>query len=243
MRLTTLRNLALVLQLANSFLSSATRSLGAGDIGSVSKPLACLSDINEDTPILQYGDDRLRLPSRSVNIDDVRNMSPNSELYKIRQDLHATLSNFRRKHGFGRAIAAPQIGQNIRMIAMKLSDMEPAVTLYNPEIIERSAECVTLWDDCFSFPDIMVRVSRHASVCVTFHDDIGVQKTWNCTEIALSELLQHEIDHLNGVLSIDRALPNADNCTSVIERSAWIENKREFNKFVNYFVDSNSDGE
>ncbi len=63
---------------------------------------------------------------------------------------------------------------------------------------------VTLWDDCFSFPDIMVKVRRALSVDVRYQDPEGRKHTIEATG-SLSELLQHEIDHVDGVLAIDRA--------------------------------------
>jgi peptide deformylase len=62
-----------------------------------------------------------------------------------------------------------------------------------------------LWDDCFSFPDILVHVERNCSIEVAFLDERGRRSSLKA-EGAFSELLQHEIDHLNGVLAIDRAV-------------------------------------
>ena len=64
---------------------------------------------------------------------------------------------------------------------------------------------MTLWDDCFSFPDLMVKVRRHLSIVVRYQDPAGRHHTLRA-EGSLSELLQHEIDHINGVLAIDRAI-------------------------------------
>ncbi|MEP7270600.1 MAG: peptide deformylase [Acidobacteriota bacterium] len=146
--------------------------------------------------ILQLGDPRLWLPSELVT-------DPTSE--KVREgcgDLAATLSDFRLRCGFGRAIAAPQIGWLQRVIFLNTG--EPTA-LINPRILSASEERMELWDDCFSFPDLMVRVTRHAQVLVRYSDVTGRE-----TEIAasgdLSELLQHEIDHLDGILAVDRAI-------------------------------------
>ena len=64
---------------------------------------------------------------------------------------------------------------------------------------------MTLWDDCFSFPDILVKVNRSLSIDVRYQDEEGKKRTLRA-ESGLSELLQHEIDHLNGILAIDRAV-------------------------------------
>ena len=64
---------------------------------------------------------------------------------------------------------------------------------------------MTLWDDCFSFPDLSVKLKRHLSVDVRYRDAEGKEHTLKARG-ALAELLQHEIDHVNGVLAIDRAV-------------------------------------
>ena len=80
-----------------------------------------------------------------------------------------------------------------------------STTFINPELIDLSDELIELWDDCMSFPDLLVRVRRHRSCRIRFHD-----MDWNERECALegdfSELLQHEVDHLNGVLAVSRAI-------------------------------------
>lgn len=68
---------------------------------------------------------------------------------------------------------------------------------------------IELWDDCFSFPDILVKVRRHRRIEVSYVDEVGERKTLHAAD-ALSELLQHEIDHINGVLAIDRAIRKTD---------------------------------
>jgi peptide deformylase len=65
-----------------------------------------------------------------------------------------------------------------------------------------------------SFPWLLVRVKRHVSVSVQFLDDSGAQHTWERLDRATSELLQHEIDHLDGVLATD--LVSDQTCASVL---------------------------
>ena len=68
---------------------------------------------------------------------------------------------------------------------------------------------IELWDDCFSFPDILVKVRRHKRIEISYVDEAGERKNLIAAD-ALSELLQHEIDHINGVLAIDRAISKRD---------------------------------
>ena len=117
-------------------------------------------------------------------------------------DLAATLDNFREQNGFGRGIAAPQIGVGRRMIFLNVGESFP---LINPTITRASRETMELWDDCFSIPNLMIRVRRHTEVDVSYTDERGAQRVMKASG-ALSELLQHEIDHLDGILATDRAI-------------------------------------
>lgn len=124
------------------------------------------------------------------------------DLSVLIEDLRETLLDFRRRNGFGRGIAAPQIGVAQRIIFIQV---DQPLALINPVIVRRSRKLMTLWDDCFSFPNIIVKVRRHLAVDVRYRDINGGRHTLKA-EAGLSELLQHEIDHINGVLAIDRAI-------------------------------------
>ncbi len=124
------------------------------------------------------------------------------ETRELISDLAATLDSFREQNGFGRGIAAPQIGVGSRVIFLNVGESFP---LINPTITRASREMMELWDDCFSIPNLMIRVSRHVDVDVSYTDESGAQRIMKASG-ALSELLQHEIDHLNGILATDRAI-------------------------------------
>ena len=156
--------------------------------------------MNHVREILLLGNPQLRQPSSAIT--DVRA----DETREIISDLAATLYDFRERQGFGRAIAAPQIGAQRRILFVNMNDgsFGPA-PLINPEIVRASQETMELWDDCFSFPDLMVRVRRHVEIDVRYLDDAG-QPQLVTARGDLSELLQHEIDHLDGILATDRAI-------------------------------------
>ena len=145
-------------------------------------------------PILVAGDPRLRQRARPIGAAD-------AELAQTVAELGATLAAFRRRHGFGRAIAAPQIGRAQRVIAVDLG--AGPFALVNPEIDWRSAETFELWDDCFSVPDQLVRVRRHASISLAFCDEQLRPRRWDRLPADLAELIQHEVDHLDGILFTD----------------------------------------
>ncbi len=119
----------------------------------------------------------------------------------VADELRETLRHCQARYGYGRAIAAPQIGAPIRLIHVEI---DRPWTLVNPEIVDVGDTDFTVWDDCFSFPDLMVKVSRAYQVRVRYQDLYGREHIIEA-ERDLAELLQHEIDHLDGVLAVDRA--------------------------------------
>jgi len=128
------------------------------------------------------------------------------DLLALVADLTDTLLDFRLRHGFGRGIAAPQIGDTRRVIVIDTGgDNGGPRAIVNPEIVRNSRQMMTLWDDCFSFPDLAVKLKRHLSVEVRYRDPEGKEHLLKARG-ALAELLQHEIDHVNGVLALDRAV-------------------------------------
>lgn len=146
--------------------------------------------------ILLLGNPLLRQRCRNVR-------APHSEeTRQIISDLRDTLAEFRSRRGFGRGIAAPQIGSSQKIIYVN-SDYTGA--MINPVITRKSRTRFRLWDDCFSFPDLLVHVQRNYSIVVSFTDEEGKRRRLSAKG-AFAELLQHEIDHLNGILAIDRAI-------------------------------------
>ncbi|MBS3808253.1 MAG: peptide deformylase [Bacteroidales bacterium] len=127
------------------------------------------------------------------------------ELPEAREKAHAMaelVTEYRRRHGAGRAIAAPQIGYMKRMIVLNIN--RPQV-LINPVLEDKSHEMIELWDDCMSFPNLLVRVRRHKSCRIRFLNRDWKEQSW-WLEDDLSELLQHEYDHLDGILATQRAI-------------------------------------
>lgn len=120
------------------------------------------------------------------------------------QDLHNVMQEIRAKYNFGRAIAAPQLGIMKRLIYMNI---DRPVVFINPELINLSEAKFEVWDDCMCFPHLLVRVMRHKSLTVRYLDETWTQQEWSM-EGNLSELLQHEYDHLEGILCTQRAIDN-----------------------------------
>ena len=146
-------------------------------------------------PILKLGNPRLYESCEPVVRSELASLAP------VIEDLHDTLMNFRDRMGAGRAIAAPQIGVRKRLVYMHITEPVP---LINPRLEALSAEMMTLWDDCMSFPELLVRVQRHRACRLVYRDMDWRSRTMDLAD-DLSELLQHETDHLDGVLAVDRA--------------------------------------
>ncbi len=151
--------------------------------------------------ILQLGDPMLHEVSRPI--------APH-EAGAVLADLRDTLREFQRTHGFGRGIAAIQIGEPVRAIYIEFDGA--AYTIVNPVFEWLSEEKIRLWDDCFSFPGLLAFVERSAEVRLRYEDASGETRIVEARG-ALAELLQHESDHLDGVLAVDRALPGESLCT------------------------------
>ncbi|MEQ7302605.1 peptide deformylase [Enterococcus avium] len=142
----------------------------------------------------------------------------NPDLYKISEavsstedlsgiicDMHDTLINFKQTYHAGRAIAAPQIGMFKRIIYMYINN-EPTI-IVNPVLDFPDDETMEVLDDCMSFPNLLVKVLRHKRYLLRYTD-----QNWEKQEVVfedeLSELIQHEYDHLDGILATMRAKDN-----------------------------------
>jgi len=146
--------------------------------------------------ILLLGDPRLYQVSSPVEREEI------GILKAVVQDLHDTLIDFRKKYGLGRAIAAPQIGVFKRLIYMQIN--EPVVFV-NPVLHFPDDELMEVLDDCMSFPGLLVRVKRYKR-CIIQFKDLDFRDHELKLEGDLSELLQHEYDHLDGILATMRAV-------------------------------------
>jgi peptide deformylase len=125
-----------------------------------------------------------------------------TQLAGVVADLHDTLMAFRARYGVGRAIAGPQIGVMKRLVYMHIE--EPLIFI-NPILDNKSKEMMEVWDDCMCFPELVVKVRRHMRSNIKYQNmNWGEEEIW--LEDDLSELLQHEIDHLEGILAVSRAI-------------------------------------
>lgn len=101
----------------------------------------------------------------------------------------------------GIGLAAPQIGNLRRMIALKEGDQ--IIHMVNPDLVFESPEKLIGPEGCLSLPGIAVNVPRAKFVIVEYRDLSGHEHSRNCVGL-FARVIQHEIDHLNGVMMIDR---------------------------------------
>jgi peptide deformylase len=146
--------------------------------------------------ILMLGNPKLYEESSKVARDELDELKP------VVEDLKDTLEEFREEYEWGRAIAAPQIGVMKRIVYMHVN--QPVVFI-NPVIKLRSRRKVLVWDDCMSAPELLVKVKRYRR-CKVEYRDMNWQKRSMYLEGKLAALLQHEVDHLKGLLIVQRAI-------------------------------------
>lgn len=146
--------------------------------------------------VILLGDPRLYEICDPVKPEEVSALKP------VIEGMANVVQEFQAKYGAGRAIAAPQVGVMKRLVVMNVK--EP-IAFFNPELFDCSAEMIEMWDDCMSFPNLLVRLRRHRYCKMRFRDLDWKEQIWELPE-DLSELMQHEIDHLDGILATMRAI-------------------------------------
>lgn len=148
--------------------------------------------------IILLGNPLLYEKSKAVEKEEISDLLPKINL------MFKTVIDFRKKYGAGRAIAAPQIGLLKRIICLNI---DTPVAMINPELTNLSEELFEIWDDCMSFPNLLVKVMRHKKLTLTFFDLKWERQTWHL-EDDMAELIQHEYDHLDGILATQLAIDN-----------------------------------
>ncbi len=148
--------------------------------------------------IVTFPEPSLRLKSKQVTKFD-------TDLQILIDNMFETM---RAAPGVG--LAAPQIGESLRLVVVEYTEDEDEnakpkkYVLVNPEIVKRSEEMITDIEGCLSLPGLAGRVERHEAVTVKAKNRFGKPLKIEA-EGWLARIFQHEIDHLDGVLYIDRA--------------------------------------
>lgn len=146
--------------------------------------------------ICKYGEKILRKKTRKVDFKSMK-----GKLEFIINDMFDTLQI---TNGIG--LSANQVGLDLRLTVIKLKDekeKETKFVLINPEIIEKSQTTIKGQEGCLSFPGLYAVVKRSEKIKVKALNEKGLPVEINALGM-LSRVLQHEVDHLNGVLFIDK---------------------------------------
>ena len=154
---------------------------------------ARMTEPDDVPPILLFPDPHLRAKARPVgpaDADAVRDLAP-----KMLEAMY-------RAPGIG--LAAPQVGTGLRLVVVDLQrdERREPLVLVNPEVVAASAEEAVREEGCLSLPGHYADVARPARVKVRFHDLSGARREVEGDGL-LAACLQHEIDHLDGVLFVD----------------------------------------
>jgi len=154
----------------------------------------------ESLPIIQLGNPTLR--QKAALVEDVHD----AKIQQLIDDLIATVAQ---ANGVG--IASPQVAQSycLFIVASRPNaryphapEMEPTAMI-NPKIVSHSSEVVKDWEGCLSVPGIRGLVPRYQAIAVEYTDRYGNLQTKELTNF-VARIFQHEFDHLNGVIFIDR---------------------------------------
>jgi peptide deformylase len=165
--------------------------------------------MSELTPIIQLGNPILR--QKAAWVENIQN----DDIQKLIKDLSATVVN---ANGVG--IAAPQVAQSYRLFIVashpnarypNAPEMEPTAMI-NPKIIAHSTEVVKDWEGCLSIPGIRGLVPRYKSIEVEYTDYQGNFQKQELTDF-IARIFQHEYDHLDGIIFVDRLETTLDMIT------------------------------
>ncbi|MBA3944571.1 MAG: peptide deformylase [Herpetosiphonaceae bacterium] len=163
-------------------------------------------------PTLELGNPALHQPAQPV-ADAV-----DPAVQALIADLHDTLQAWRAAHGWAGALSAPAIGVNQRVVIIERAAYQ--YILINPAFEQWSQAHTEAFESCITFPSIWGHVSRPAEVIVTALDAAGAPLRIHATG-DLARILQHEIDHLDGFVWLDRDPDLTSICTTAEYRRRY----------------------
>jgi peptide deformylase len=162
--------------------------------------------MSEKLSIIQLGNAILRQKANLIkNLQDQR-------LQKLIDDLITTTS---KANGVG--IAAPQVGESLRLFIVasrpnirypSAPEMEPTAMI-NPKIVDNSSEVIKGWEGCLSVPGIRGLVPRYQTIEIEYTDRNGKLQKQQLTDF-VARIFQHEYDHLEGLVFLDRVENNLE---------------------------------
>jgi len=145
--------------------------------------MAIMPIIKMDNPVLHQKAKRVR------KIDD--------SIQKLIDNMIETMHDI---EGIG--LAAPQVGVPLQVVVIQVPDEDDVITLINPEVVKISEETETMMEGCLSLPGYNADVKRSTSITVKARDRQGTPIRVK-GEGLLAQVLQHETDHINGIVFVD----------------------------------------
>lgn len=150
----------------------------------------------------QFGDPILRKKAEMVSLQKIKTK-------QFRQLIENMFFTMRKSKGVG--LAAPQINKpwQLAVIEIKQTKVRPHVkslaphVLINPKILTYSKKILNDWEGCLSLGDVRGLVPRSAEVTISYYDELGKLQTKRLKGFQ-ARVFQHEIDHLNGIVYVDR---------------------------------------
>jgi peptide deformylase len=145
--------------------------------------------------VLRFPDERLRTKAKEVT-------EVNDDIRQLVDDMLETMYD---ENGVG--LAATQVNIHQRIVVMDVSEnRDQPIVLINPEIINKSEEKVINEEGCLSVPSCYAKVERHSKITVKALDKFGKEFTLDGEDL-LAVCIQHELDHLAGILFVDYLSP------------------------------------
>ncbi|MDD4995495.1 MAG: peptide deformylase [Patescibacteria group bacterium] len=139
-------------------------------------------------------------PSAYLRTNSSRVKKKYLEIDEAQRFIDSMIETMHAAKGIG--LAAPQVGKNIRIIVAM--DGEKPLVFINPKLYRKSLRKVEVEEGCLSLPGVWGMVKRHAALSVSATDRKGKKFRMRAKGGMLPIILQHEVDHLNGILFIDR---------------------------------------
>lgn len=148
--------------------------------------------------VVQLGDPILRQTSKELTPEQIVSDEVQQLLARMKQTLNGLQSISSEN---GNALSAPQSGTAIRMILLRIDGV--FVPMINPVITEYSDETFDFDEECFSFYNLRAKVTRHQQIVVEYFDEFANKHSTTMVG-ENAGLVQHEVDHLNGIFFLDR---------------------------------------
>lgn len=153
----------------------------------------------------QFGNPILRQQARKLSKSEILS----SEIQQIISDMFYTLKEKR----YGVALAAPQVGHDISLTVINIrptrirpnlpKDKWAKLAVINPEVTKTYGKLSQLWEGCISFSNVFAKVPRYKKIKLKYFDERAIQHE-KIFDGLLAHVLQHETDHLRGLLFVER---------------------------------------